>query len=238
MSASGTANSTDYRLSADTLDITTNGLVAYYDFDGDANDESGNGNNGTVSNATLTTDRHGNADKAYSFNGNNSYVEVPWSGSIIVKDDITMSVWLNIKNKENDYTGSYGRIIKAPNEYYEMWTGWNSGDNYSYRRIDARSGGQGINISTDEVVQEGVWNHIVYTYTSDTLRIYVNGSEHKKMYKNYDWNRDISGSGSVYIGTYEPINPFLGSLDDIGSTTTLTASEISTLYSVESESQI
>ena len=106
------------------------------------------------------------------------------------------------------------------------------------RRIDARSGGQGINISTDDVVQEGVWNHVVYTYTSDTLRIYVNGSEHKKMYKNYDWNRDISGSGSVYIGTYEPSNnPFLGSLDDIRFyNKALTASEISTLYSVESES--
>jgi len=38
------------------------GLVAYYPFNGNANDESGNGNNGTVNGATLTTDRFGNAD--------------------------------------------------------------------------------------------------------------------------------------------------------------------------------
>ena len=45
------------------------GLVAYYPFNGNANDESGNGNNGTVNGATLTTDRFGNTNKAYSFNG-------------------------------------------------------------------------------------------------------------------------------------------------------------------------
>ena len=89
-------------LSSDTLDITSDGLVAYYDFDGDANDNSGNSNDGTVTNATLTSDRHGNSNKAYSFDGNNSYVEIPWSGTAIIKGDITMSVWLNIKDKEND----------------------------------------------------------------------------------------------------------------------------------------
>ena len=45
------------------------GLVAYYPFNGNANDESVNGNNGTVNGATLTTDRFGNANKPYSFDG-------------------------------------------------------------------------------------------------------------------------------------------------------------------------
>ena len=53
----------------------TNGLVAYYPFTGNANDESGNGNNGTVYNATLTTDRYGNANKAYYFNGSSAYIK-------------------------------------------------------------------------------------------------------------------------------------------------------------------
>src|ERR1017187_1105850 len=47
----------------------TKGLVAYYPFSGNANDASGNGHNGSVNNATLTTDRFGNANCAYSFNG-------------------------------------------------------------------------------------------------------------------------------------------------------------------------
>jgi len=45
------------------------GLVAHYPFNGNANDESGNANHGTVNGATHTTDRFGNANKAYCFDG-------------------------------------------------------------------------------------------------------------------------------------------------------------------------
>ena len=56
--------------------IPTDDLVAYYPFNGNANDESGNGNNGTIFRATLTTDRFGNANRAYSFDGS-SFISVP-----------------------------------------------------------------------------------------------------------------------------------------------------------------
>ena len=46
------------------------GLVAYYPFNGNANDVSGNNINGVVSNATLTTDKFGASNSAYDFNGN------------------------------------------------------------------------------------------------------------------------------------------------------------------------
>jgi hypothetical protein len=55
-------------------------LVAYYPFDGNANDESGNGNNGTVFGATLTTDRFGNPDSAYSFDGSGDFIRASGSG--------------------------------------------------------------------------------------------------------------------------------------------------------------
>jgi len=47
--------------------VPTNGLVGWWPFNGNANDESGNGNNGTVNGATLTADRFGNNSKSYSF---------------------------------------------------------------------------------------------------------------------------------------------------------------------------
>ena len=52
------------------------GLVAWYPFDGNASDMSGNGNHGTVNGATLGTDRHGQANRAYSFDGVDDYIEV------------------------------------------------------------------------------------------------------------------------------------------------------------------
>ena len=50
------------------------GLVAHYPFDGNANDASGNGNNGTVHGATLIGDRFGNANSFYSFDGWDDYI--------------------------------------------------------------------------------------------------------------------------------------------------------------------
>jgi hypothetical protein len=44
--------------------VPTSGLVGWWPFNGNANDECGNGNNGTVNGATLTTDRFGVANKA------------------------------------------------------------------------------------------------------------------------------------------------------------------------------
>ena len=57
--------------------IPTEGLVAWYPFNGNANDESGNGNNGTVNGATLTTDKDGNENSAYSFDGNDDIIDLP-----------------------------------------------------------------------------------------------------------------------------------------------------------------
>ena len=52
------------------------GLVAYYPFDANAIDQTGNGHDGTVYGATLTTDRFGKANSAYRFDGVNSYIQI------------------------------------------------------------------------------------------------------------------------------------------------------------------
>ena len=49
--------------------VPTNGLVGWWPFNGNANDESGNGNNGIPNGSILTTDRNGNINSAYHFDG-------------------------------------------------------------------------------------------------------------------------------------------------------------------------
>jgi hypothetical protein len=71
--------------------IPTNGLVGYWPFNGNANDESGNGNHGTVNGATLTTDRNGVAGKAYSFNGVSNWIDAINAGP--TGTGITLSYW-------------------------------------------------------------------------------------------------------------------------------------------------
>jgi len=89
------------------------GLVAYYPFNGNANDESGNGNHGIVYGPTLTTDRFGNVDSSYYFDGNGDYILVPNSSILSFIDNFTFTLWFStsvakggvILAKSGDWTG-------------------------------------------------------------------------------------------------------------------------------------
>ena len=79
----------------------TSGLVAYYPFDGNALDASGNGHDGTIHGSTLTTDRLGNANSAYSFDGVDDYIDM---GSFpFVYDYSSVSLWIKTGKGINNY---------------------------------------------------------------------------------------------------------------------------------------
>ena len=77
--------------------VPTNGLVGYWPFNGNANDESGNGNHGTVNGAMLSTDRNGKANSAFDFNGINQYIKVNNSNTLQNISTISISIWLNVR---------------------------------------------------------------------------------------------------------------------------------------------
>lgn len=72
--------------------VPTTGLVGYWPFNGNANDESGNGNNGTVNGAVLTSDRFSNANNAYFFNGINNWIETDTS-FLQTNNPHSISIW-------------------------------------------------------------------------------------------------------------------------------------------------
>jgi hypothetical protein len=74
----------------------TNGLVAKYSFNnGTADDEVGT-NNGTISGASLTTDRFGNANAAFSFDGIDDHINLGDATEFQMgANDFTISIWLN-----------------------------------------------------------------------------------------------------------------------------------------------
>ena len=72
--------------------LPANGLVGWWPFNGNANDESGNNNNGTVNGATLSTDRFGNVGSAYDFDSG-SLISIPNSNSLNPAS-ITMNAWV------------------------------------------------------------------------------------------------------------------------------------------------
>jgi hypothetical protein len=76
--------------------IPQNGLIGWWPFNGNAYDESGHGNNGTVNGAVLSTDRFGNNDSAYEFNGISDFIDFGNNGGYQIQNQITMSVWFMV----------------------------------------------------------------------------------------------------------------------------------------------
>ena len=105
--------------------LMKDGLVAYYPFNGNANDESGNGNNGTVNGATLTNDRCGNPNSAYSFTGYD-YINLPYVMKTSQENEHSVNAWI--------------KFIYAPTGF-AMIIGQasSSDDNYLYLLIDTLS---------------------------------------------------------------------------------------------------
>ncbi len=74
----------------------TGSFIAFYPFNGNANDGTINHNNGIIDGAQLTPDRFGNANQAYSFNGVSDNIRVPNSTALNFRNSITISLWIKI----------------------------------------------------------------------------------------------------------------------------------------------
>ncbi|MBA7608358.1 hypothetical protein ES703_15535 [subsurface metagenome] len=155
-----------------TWNFTSRGQVAYYPFSGNANDESGNGNNGTVYGATLTADRFGNPNSAYDFDAIDDYIEVPDSDSLDATNEITIAAW--VKPNVNDVTSPI--VVKIPesgSEAYWLY-GWTSGTQGPRFRIKTTTGYIG-DATTTELLSETSWSFIAGTYKGSQAKLYING---------------------------------------------------------------
>ena len=95
ISKSGDLTATEF----DEVGFDTTGLVGYWQLNGNANDSSGQGNNGTIVGATATTDRFGTANMAMSFNGSNNYIAVASpSGLPTGTSPRTLALWFKKSN--------------------------------------------------------------------------------------------------------------------------------------------
>ena len=154
-----------------TIDLN-NSLVAYYPFNGNANDESGNGNNGVVMGATLTLDMFGRPNKAYHFDGVSSYIKIPMSAVLHPVYDLSVSAWARRLCTNN--CGDYQQIVTATaagcSDKYIL--GW-------YRDTIMGYVPNTIHYCDVSVVSNAItdsnWHHLVLTYGSNGEFLYVDG---------------------------------------------------------------
>jgi hypothetical protein len=108
--------------------VPTNGLVGWWPFNGNANDESGNGNHGTVNGATLTTDRNGNVNSAYSYNASSiQNIIVNSSQSLDNCSNLSINLWVNLSSSLINHWNRYINKAESNSGYQYVfannWTG-------------------------------------------------------------------------------------------------------------------
>jgi hypothetical protein len=201
--------------------VPTNGLVGWWPFSGNANDESGNGNNGTVNGAILTIDRNGVANTAYSFDGT-TYIEVPNWSSLQGSTDFTISIWA----KPSIYNGwilAFG--LNQDGQGFECgnwhWGGNNFGTQiWKYNYVTP----------SQTVLTSMNWNFITIKFHQNTLYTYLNGILQNSQLVNYiQTNLSV---GTLNFGKQIGFDEFYtGILDEIGIwNRALTECEIKDLY--------
>jgi uncharacterized protein (TIGR02145 family) len=215
--------------------VPTNGLVGWWPFNGNANDESGNGNNGTVNGSTLTIDRFGNIGKAYSFDGLNNWIEILNSTSLNPTNSISISCWAYINSNETDnFEGLVHKQHSTAQNYssYGIIAGNKGQDSLGYPGMVLRtttgydwSGHCGTGVLDN-------WINLICSWDGSTIKFYINGNLVKLKSKN---GSIVYNTESLFFGRRRNgvgANTFFyGKLDDIGIwNRALTQQEITELY--------
>ena len=216
----------------------TAGLVAAYEFTGNADDVSGNGNNGVVNGATLTADRFGNAGSAYSFDGVDDYINS--SDTFAPQGDGAISFWFR------DTSGSLqgGGIVSSRSD-----NGYLDGD----LLIGNEEGGPGFrSIFWGDGHQNGwggtgglvppvdTWHHAVLSWgSSDAAHLYIDDLEILPSAPTYPifGNLPVAiGRQGCLCGGVPNYKYFVGLIDDVYIyDRALSPTEVSTLYSTVPE---
>jgi len=157
-------------------------LVAYYPFTGNANDETGNGNNAITNNATLTNDRFGAPNEAYKFNGNNEYIEVANSSDFNFEDrGMSISFFMRVPAYPSDHE-DHCLITKhiglgaSTDGFTVLISNYSNYDVVGLTYMDDGNGLWGIvTDSWDSLSDVGEWSHVVITANTTENSLYING---------------------------------------------------------------
>ena len=198
--------------------VPTDGLIAYYPFNGNANDESGNENNGVVDGATLTTDRFENNENAYNFDGLETFITLPNDFFNGAENGIyTINFWTKyfqenttIFYKGGSWKESAISITSEKKVEYSFKNGTNSTSNF---------------LTSNTSLERDKWYNITIIHVSGEIKLFINGTFETQLQINdvVDWSTSINtqcaGVGMHFGKNYNNCTRdmgYYGVIDDFG----------------------
>ena len=226
----------------------TNGLVAYYPFNGNANDARAGGHNGIVNGAVPVSDRFGNPNQAYQFDGTNSWIDLSTNRPITgVQTTFSICGWINpryipqLPHDESIARGIYWhradwadigvRIANSP------WVSISMTTLEFNTTSGVHSGNQNDTLYASILIPTNAWTAFVATYDGLTKNLYINGSLNVTVAYTFPANWDTSYMGEGIGGNFSgPAESFDGMIDDIRIyNRAMSSTEVQQLYAYESQ---
>jgi hypothetical protein len=208
-------------------------LVAYYPFNGNAKDESGNGNDGSPKgDPALISDRKGNASQAYNFDGVDDFVSIksPQTGFSDGSKDRAVSVWLKVAEKQKHGIGLVW-VAGTPRPGRSVALGVHRHAATQGKILFGMDPHGGPNLPMKELnVLDGKWHHLVWSSSNQTADTYLDGIKiDSRKFKLNTTSKD------AFIGGHPTYRQHVaGSLDDIRIyNRALTEEQVKALYEWE-----
>ena len=223
--------------------VPTDGLVGWWPFSGNANDESGNGNDGAVYGASLTNDRNGIINCAYSFDGIDDYIVAQCNSFPLSNSSRTFSMFIYYQPNPNQIEWStiisYGQVTGQfpgnPGTLNDIFIGESNYDKIYF------SNHQYGTIAQNSTSLNNGWHHICVRYDSvslNSINLFIDGFQISSPFIfNYNNISQLStlltdltfGKTSSNYGTNN--YSYKGIIDDIGIwNRALSQQEITDLY--------
>ena len=208
--------------------VPTTGLVGWWPFNGNANDESGNGNNGTVNGATLTSDRNGIVNKAYSFDGIDDYISYQAGNTMLnITSEFTICHW--IKTTDNS-----GMLLSSSDFINSPYPGYSSGLNICNLGNGKYSGTVNSDCyGANNTINDNQWHFLVLKLQSNTLYFYsdnvlINSISNANLPLSFTGNRVLGCRNDLFMTSSAN---YSGLVDDLSIySRALTQQEIKNLY--------
>jgi hypothetical protein len=146
--------------------------TAYYPLDGNANDLSGNGLDGSVQGGSFTD---GKVAGALSFDGVDDYVAIEDDPLLDITDALTLAAWVKPEQSQDDYARIISRERSgAGNRQYNLGVDASADDPRTV--VDTESA-DGVEVSAVLPFADNNWHHVAMSFdSSDKIRLYVDGS--------------------------------------------------------------
>lgn len=200
--------------------LPTNNLIAYYPFNGNAKDESGNGNHGkSYGGVSPTMDRNGKSNSAFRFDGINDEVVIsnPFGYRINNRKALSISFWVKMnstksyntmisfntacQNTTDDYfhVTSYGKVGGFPNTCFL---------GFQYKPLSFPI----------YKITDNSWHNIIFSYDGNKVSLYLDGNKISSTYISSNHNIDETINlviGNNHITKCSGNHNFRGAIDDV-----------------------